>query len=1033
MQFRILGPLEVDRSGQVVGIGGARQQRALALLVVNANSVVPFGHLVDVLWEEPPQSTRQQVYNVIGSLRRTLQAASNGAALVTADAGYRLSVPPDSVDAYRFQTSLRAAEKAEAERRHWQAVEHLKAAVALWRGPALDGLEGGRVAGIAARLNEQRLTAVERLTTLRLQLGEHDSLTGELLELVAEHPLRESLRHDLMLALARSGRQAEALNVYEQGRRLLADELGISPGRRLRRLHELILTDDVDLAQPAPAVVGRQDAGDARATHEASRRHSAPHTLPRDTVDFTGRVTETGLLLDAARAPRSALTVVTIDGMGGVGKTTLALRVAHQLAEEYMDGQYYIDLHGFSTGVNPLTTAQALDTLLTEHGTPAEAIPADLAGKSALWRSSLAGRRAMIVLDNVLDVSQVLPLLPGTAEAFVVLTCRRRRTVLDGTIPVSLDVLPHTDAVALFTRIAGEDRVAGELDSVREVVRLCGYLPLALRIAAARFRDRSTWSVSDLVNRLRGHQERTRFLEAGNRSVMAVLALSYRYLRPNHQQVFRALSLHPGEDFDVAATAAITELSFGEAEQALEVLFEDNLLLRSTGDRFRFHDLVHDCAYSLATEHDDEGVRTRTQHRILDYYLYSAAAWSGDLALGAFRFTPQVTHVPEHVSTPGSDGERVEFLSAEYRNLLSVARFAAANGWYAHSCQLPRALQPFLKLQNYGDDALELFENALLAARTTGDSDSECAALTGLALVHRERGASPAASRLLQQAIDISHERGDKYTEAFQLGDLAAIHTNNDRIHDAYEVLGRANQIASEAGNPQVQAVIANNLGVACLDLGRYAEAFTHLQTATELHANQGSALAGLLTLWNIGRLRHLQTRHQEAIAIFERVLGTSRDLSYPLGEALALVGLCTACRSIGELTRALECGREALSLARRFNLQELECDALNSIGEALASLGELENARATFVRAGETADEHGFRRYVARAVEGLAHVSAALGDTDGAREHWENALRLYPGEIADAQNSQIHLLWLDKDSVVCAQCRISTIRPDNP
>lgn len=1034
MQFRILGPLEIEHAGQSVRIGGVRQQRALALLLVNANTVVPFNHLVDVLWEEPPRSTRQQIHNVIGGLRRTLRAASNGVAVVTTEIGYRISLPPDSLDAHRFQSCIRAAELAEAAGRPHQAVAQLGEAAALWRGPALAGLDGNHLTGVATRLNEQRLIAVERLMALRLDLGESDSLISELLELVAEQPLRESLRHSLVLALSRSGRQADALDVYGQGRRLLAEELGIDPGPRLRRLHELVLAGDVDVAQPESSSRARPEVADRFADEQrgAPRRHTAPRTVPYDTVDFTGRAAETAVLLTRARTPHPALTIVAIDGMGGVGKTALAVHVAHRLAEDYSEGQYYIDLHGFSANMDPLTAAQALDILLVEHGTPAEDIPSGVAGKSALWRSELAGRRALVVLDNVLDVAQVRPLLPGTAGVFVMLTCRRRLTALDGAVPVSLDVLPHEDAVALFTEVAGPDRVAAEPGVLDEAVRLCGHLPLALRVAAARLRDRSAWSVSDLVDRLRSHRRRTRFLQAGDRSVMAVLALSYRYLQPKHREVFRLLSLHPGEDFDAAVTATIAGISLDEAERCLEVLFEDNLLLRGTADRFRFHDLIHDCAYSLVEEHDDDAAVRAAQHRILDYYLHTAATWSADLALGAFRFTPEVTHVPEHVRTAGSDNERVALLGAEYRNLLTSARFAAANGWHAHAWQLACALQPFLKLQNYGGDSLELFENALRAARALGDRRGESASLTGLALVYRERGPSAKAAALLEEAVAISHQRGDRYTEAFQLGDLAVVHSNNDQIQDAYRILRRAHDAATESGDLRAQAAIVNNLGVVCLDLGEYAEASEHFRSAMSQHATGDSPLAGVLTLWNIGLLHHLQGRHHEAIAVFEEVLAVSGPHRYGMGETLAFVGLCIAHRATGRFATALEHGRAALNLARRFDLREMECDALDSIGEALLSLGELVGARATFTRAREFAEEHGYRRYTARAQEGLGHVATALGDLDGARAHWEAALLLYPAEMADAQNARTHLSALSapstpgRDGTVCARCEVS-------
>lgn len=1023
MQFQILGPLEVHSSGRPVRIAGHRQRKALALLLLNANMAVSTERLVDMLWDDPPRSARQQVHNVISGLRRALLAPSQDVSVVTTDTGYQMNLPPDRLDAQCFQRDLRAAERAEASGHPRRAARLLGDAVALWRGPALTGLDGQHITSVATRLNEQRLAATEQRMALRLRLGEAGSLVSDLLELVAEHPLRESLRHSLMLALYHSGRQADALSVYEQGRRLLAEELGLDPGPELRRLHELVLTGGGYADQPEPPDGHRPNsAGPARADGDTGGRHRpAPNTLPYDTGDFTGRSAEVATLLAGAATSRAALTILTIDGMGGAGKTTLAVHVAHRLAADYPDGQHFIDLHGFSSGLDPLTPARALDILLEGSGTPPELVPSSLSGKSALWRSRMAGRRALLILDNAKDPAQVRPLLPGAAGVLVLVTSRRRLTGLEGAMPLSLDVLPHSEAVDLFVRIAGHDRATGDPDAVDSAVQLCGRLPLAIRIAAARLRDRTAWTVTDLVNRLHTQQQRTRFLEVDDRGVSATLALSHRYLAAGQRSLLRLLSLHPGEDFDAAAAAALAGIPLDEVETHLESLFEANLLLRTTAERFGFHDLIRDCAGALLVEHTDAATRHAARHRLLDYYLHAARVWSTTMALGAFRFVPDVIHVPAHVAAVKSDDEGIALLRAEYRNLVAAARFAAEHGWHAHAWQLPAALQPFLKLQNYGGDSLALFEGALRAARTLGDTRGESAALTGLALVRRERGSSTTARTLLEQAIEISRERGDNYAEAFQLADLRIVHARNEQILECYESLRL--EVATMTAEQPTYAAMVHNLGVVCMDLGRYDEALGHFRYVMSRHAKRDSPLWKALTLSSIGMLYHLRGRYHDAIATFEEVLAISRPRHFAQGETLAMVGACTTYRSVGRLAEALEYGRDALNLARKFGLGELEGDALDALGETLLSIGDLDNAELTFGEAMEFATRHGFGRYAARALEGLAHVSLARGDLASARSHWERALSRHPAGLVDAQNARRHLSALGRTGVLCARC----------
>ncbi|MGW0080736.1 BTAD domain-containing putative transcriptional regulator [Streptomyces sp. NPDC003393] len=630
MEFLVLGSLETRQSGELVRVRGMRQQKLLALLLLHANRVVPVDVLVDELWEDPPSSARPQVHNAIRDLRRILSAADE-TSLVTMDVGYRLMVPDDAVDAHRFVTWVRGAATAEREGRHADAVRLLQSAVDLWRGDAFAGIHCPSVTSAAVKLHEQRLTALEDLMTLRLRTGETSSLVGELHALLAEYPLRDSLRGSLMLALFRSGRQADALAVYDEGRRFLAEELGLEPSQYLRTLHAEILADSPAARGPAPEgraprgtrapggpgrPAGRDDAvhpPSAPASASMSGPATAPGSppgnrrnyLPHDLTDFTGRAAELNSLLGlAVQEQADSPLMIAVDGMGGVGKTTLAVRVAHRVAADHPDGQYFIALHGYSADRPPLPPEEALATLLQASGVAPEAIPRSLEERSALWRSRLAGQRCLVVLDDAADTAQVTPLLPGAGGTLVLVTSRRKLSALDGAVPLWLDVLPAEDAAALFTRVVGERRAAREPEQVARAVELCGHLPLAVRIAATRLRSRPTWAVADLVDRLAGAPQRASCLHSADRDLMSMLRTSYQHLNPSERRFSRLISRHPSPSYDVAHAAAVTGLPAGDVERHFDVLIENNLIREDTPARFSFHTLIRDCTRDLLV--DDE-------------------------------------------------------------------------------------------------------------------------------------------------------------------------------------------------------------------------------------------------------------------------------------------------------------------------------------------------------------------------------------------------------------------------------------------
>lgn len=610
MYFQLLGTLRVELDGDRVDVGGLRQQRLLVILLLDANRVVSASRLIDAMWDgEPPATASRQLHNAIAAIRRSFTSAKH--VIVKDGPGYRIQVDPQNIDAHRFTAMMTRAAAAAADGSTKEAIELLEAGLALWEGPALSGLNSPILDISAAKLEEKRLSATEQLLGLRLNEGDAAVLVPQLGELVSHNPLREETRRLLILALHRSGRKADALNVYEKGRRLLRDEIGVEPSVSLRSLYEQILRDDLPELKPRP------ESADAVRVNDGPPAIAPPHYsgtatnrsfLPYDTAHFTGRVEELQFLMATPRsATETTLGIVAIDGMSGVGKTTLAVRLAHQLAHQYPEGHIYIDLHGHMHGHDPLEPDTALERLLLDFGLPPVQIPQDVRQRAARWRAEIADRRVLVVLDNARDAKQVRPLLPGTGKALVIITSQRRLAGVDGVTSRSLDVFSSTDAAELFTKIAGVDRTENQPDAIAEIVALCGHLPLAISIAASRFRNRPAWSLDHLVLRLRDERQRLPELSHCDRSVAASFDVSYRNLSAEQRRLFCVLGLttHLGEEFDASTVATLMDISVPAADRLLEDLFDAHMLMQRAAGHYHLHDLLREYARARAAEEFD--------------------------------------------------------------------------------------------------------------------------------------------------------------------------------------------------------------------------------------------------------------------------------------------------------------------------------------------------------------------------------------------------------------------------------------------
>jgi DNA-binding SARP family transcriptional activator len=631
LRFRVLGPVEIKTAGTVRGLPRRRERCLLAVLLLELNRMVPVDRLADLLWDgDPPERARQILQGHVSRIRTLLAevgAAAHGVDLTTVGRGYRLSANPTIVDAHQFHMLVEEAGRiADVADR----VDRLRSALDLWRGRALENAANDRLQQrLCAGLEEQRLVAIEDLMSDSLTLRQERMILPQLARVAAEHPGRERLVALHMRALYQAGRKVEALEVYTRARTHLAEQYGLDPGPQLRGMHEAILRDQLTVpeAQSPPAAdqLPAPTTGEVASPTPETAGRVVPRQLPADLTTFIGREKELDQLdapASGADSPGSELVIAAIDGMGGIGKTALAVHAAHRLADRFPDGQLFIDLKGFTERQAPVEPAEALQRLLVALGVPGQQIPSELEDRAGLRRSALAGRRMLIVLDNAATAAQVTPLLPGAPGCLVMVTSRRRLAGLSAdTREVSLDMLPAADAVTLFTRVAGPDRTADEPDGLAaELVELCWRLPLAVSIAASLLRSHPAWTLADLIDRLRDGHQRLAELADGPRSVRVVLQASYQHLATDLQRFYRLLGLHPGPDIDAYAAGALAGTTPGQARRLLDRLLDERLLQEPAPGRYAFHDLVRGHATDTATTAEPEPARTAAVGRLLDYY-----------------------------------------------------------------------------------------------------------------------------------------------------------------------------------------------------------------------------------------------------------------------------------------------------------------------------------------------------------------------------------------------------------------------------
>jgi DNA-binding SARP family transcriptional activator/tetratricopeptide (TPR) repeat protein len=917
VRFGVLGDVEARVGGRLIELGPARQRCVLAALLIDANQPMPVDQLADRVWgQHPPQRSLETLYSYLSRLRTVLADVAD-AHLSRRSGGYVLGVEADAVDLYRFRHLAAQARAADHETR---APALLRDALDLWRGTALRSLDTPWANATRNALEAERVAAERDLTDLRLRLGEHGALLGDLANQANQHPLDERLAAQLMLALYRSGRTGDALAHYRDIRTRLAAELGIDPGSALQQMHQRILRSDPELAAPTAPPTGSGRATPAVAT---SSDRPVPHQLPASPALFAGRARELariGAAWQTATDSGDTMAIVTIDGTGGIGKTWLALRWAHEHLSWFPDGQLYVNLRGFDPADRPLAPTEALRGCLDALGVPAGQIPAGLDDRSALYRTLLASRRVLVLLDNARDVDDVRPLLPGTPGCLVLVTSRSRLTALavtDGATGVSLDLLSTTEARDLLARRLDTARLAAEPAAVEEILTRCARLPLALAIVAARAAAHPAATLTRLTADLRTAAAGLDAFDGGDAAsnVRAVFSWSYQTLSPAAARLFRVLGLHPGSDVTAPAAASLAGLPLDQTGRLLAELTRVNLLTEIVPGRFGRHDLMRAYAAERVQVIESAPDRDAALARMFDYYLHTARA--ATLLLDPHQspvpMTPPVAGVA--LDPPTDYNDALAWCDAERVALVAAVHRGDEQRQDAVTWRLAVALNTYLHLRGGWDDLMATQQAGLRCARRAADLAGQANCLRALGLVAARVGRLDDAYAYTQESLGLAAQIGDELGQARTQLNLAGISERRQRHRDAIAHSEQALDLYRQAGHLAGQARALNSLGWNYAEIGDYPQALVHCGKAVPLHQESGDRSGEANTWDSLGDIYQRRGDHQQALICYRHTLEICRGIGDRHFTVISLTNVGDAALAGGDQDTARQSWQEALGI----------------------------------------------------------------------------------------------------------------------
>lgn len=924
LRFSILGPVRVWRDGDELEIGSPQQRLVLAVLLLAEGRAVGHDHLLDAVWgEHRPRTAMSTLRTYVSRLRSAL-----GAEVITSiGSGYALA---------GGTCDLVTMEELSREGRYGEAL-------ALWRGEPLAGLEGGYAEGHRVRLGERRLAVLERRLAGEVEEGRHTEVIAELTTLRGEHPARERLSGLLMLALYRSGRQAEAIGVFTDTRELLAESLGIDPSPELAELYQRIITAD-------PAL-GRRKAEDPAA-------RQVPRQLPADTADFTGRESEVDEMVDALRTGNaSALAISAVAGTGGMGKTTLAVHVAHRLAPDYPDGQLFVNLRG--SGAQPLAPESVLGRFLRSLGAEVPADSEELGERAAMYRSTLADRRVLVVLDNAAGSAQVRPLLPGAAGCAVMVTSRAKMVGLSGVRQVDLGVMPHDEAMALLAKVVGEARVAAEREAAADLIGACGHLPLAIRIVASRLAARPAWSVARMRDRMADERRRLAELRVDDLAVEATFALGYDQLDAAHASAFRLLAVPDAADFSLGSAAAVLGTDEADAEEVCEALVDVSMLESPSPGHYRYHDLLKIFARSRP---DDEDVRRAALARLLGHYLAGMTA--------AYRLTYPGAPVsgPDRPSGfPGASFPVASFPGLSFADEEAAVSWAEDEEQGVISCvhqiaQTPGSvLSDAIRLLDMASDVLETdvtperYERAagalVEAAAARGERRAEAHARCVRGGFWTSRWFLDAATEDGVAARDLSLAEDDlaRYAESLNLLAMAA--SSRGSKTEAIALYAEAVEVWRGLGDRSSETVGLGNMALALASADRTAEAVEAVELADRTIRELGGGADPDILYQSAVVLRDAG-RPEEALSRLLETRKAYRRLKQRVREGATLLRMAETHLALGQLDRAVDCAEDSLGLMAEAGDEWIQGKALVALGQAFSHLGQPGRAGACLTEA---------------------------------------------------------------------------------
>jgi DNA-binding SARP family transcriptional activator/tetratricopeptide (TPR) repeat protein len=938
IRFAVLGPMRVWRGNDEVVDGPPQQRAILALLLVKAGAPVSMAELIDLLWTaDPPASAANVVHRCIGTLRRALEpdlpTRAAGRWLIRLVGSYRLNVDVDSLDLLKFRGLADRARALSAQGDQAGAVGVFVEALALWRGPCVLGIEVSlRARQVFAQIDRERVIVAQEAADCALPAGMSRTVLSVLREVAALDPLDEPLQSRLITSLAAAGYQAEALSAYRRVADALATELRINPGRELREAHQLVLRQRTGPAsaetppETPPETPAQNPAGQETQGPVVSKPAPAPLVLPAqlppDLAMFTGRrsnLTRLDTLLGPADAARSTMAICAIDGIAGIGKTSLAVHWAHQLADRYPDGQLYVDLRGFDPSGAVLGPGKALRGFLDALGIVPQRVPESLEAQAGLYRSLLSGRRVLILLDNARDVAQVRPLLPASSGCLVVITSRNQLAGLITTHAahtLTLDPFSADEAREALTRRLGPERLAAETAARDEIVEWCAGLPLAMAIVAARATVHQTMPIAAIADELRDTRTRLDAFSGTDDVVAdlrAVFSWSYQLLSESAARLFRLLSASAGPDISRNAAASLLGVRAREIRPLLAELTGARLLTEHYPGRYVAHDLIRVYAAELSAELDTDDERRQALGRLLDHYLHTAhhgqtLLWPNFLPAAPARARPGVC--PEELGGPA---EVLTWFTEERHVLVAAVKLAAGNGFSTHSWELALRLQQFFQRQGYWHDWAATMRTALEAAR----------------------------------------EHGDTAGEAYSHRSLAGAYHGLGHYDKAIEHLTRTCALFHELGFPRTEhAYVCANFGTVRRELGQFDRAIEHYRDALALFREMGHVKGQAAALEGIGWCQTRLGNYSEAIGFITEGMDLYRDSGDPHGEANCWSSLSAAHHRSGGEAEAVECVTKAIVSFRELGNRADEAECLVSLGDAQLALDDRAGAREAWLRA---------------------------------------------------------------------------------